>query len=171
MKKRIFLIFLVTVLLLSTSTALASTEGVKIIYKYTPESASTYSISIPADCEIYKGVDGGFGFYASDMNIPDGYEVIVRISELSYAQDGIFNLYLDGNLASPHKVPCTLKRIASEGGGVETINPGEEAVVATFRGTSKTPHTWGVLHIIPGTASAYGTYFNMLYFDISVEKI
>lgn len=169
MKNRILPTLLVVAFLICTVTASASAEGVKVTYQYSTGSASTYSISIPSSVTIYDNIGSGFGLNATEMNVVDGYEVVVRINETSYASDGIFYLFLNGNTVSPYKIPCTLMRNGES--GPETLSAGERAVIASFRGTATLPYAWGGLTIIPGAGSVSGTYFNMLYFDISVEEI
>jgi len=170
MKKRMLPTLLIIAFLICTITVPASAEGVNVIYNYSAGSASTYSISIPSSVTIYDEFGSGFGLNATELNVVDGYEVVVRINEATYSPDGIFYLFLNGDTLSSQKIPCTLIRNGPES-GTQTLTAGERAVIASFRGTSTFPYAWGSLTIIPGHGSVSGRYSNMLYFDISVEEI
>lgn len=169
-KSRILPALLAAAFLICTITATASAEGVNVIYNYSAGSASTYSISIPSSVTIYDEFGSGFGLSATDVNVVDGYEVVVRINASTYSNDGIFYLFLNGDTVSSNKLPCTLIRNGPES-GTQTLTAGEQAVIASFRGTSTFPYAWGSLTINPGHGSVSGRYSNMLYFDISVEEI
>lgn len=170
MKKKIYSVFLVVALLLCAIPTSASAESVKISYNYSTGSSSTYTITIPSDVMIDERFGAGFGFTASAMNVVDGYRVVIRINPVSYDSNGTFSLYLDGNTSSPYKIPCTLKRSVPAGPNTEeTINAGEAAIIAAFKGTDIIPYQWGNLMIVPGTGSVSGLYRNTLYYDISVE--
>lgn len=80
-------------------------------------------------------MEEGFGITATSMNIVDGYELRISVAEETFANDGNFYLYLNGQSSSEYRMPC---RIAYTYGGSNeylTVTKDENNVIATYRGT------------------------------------
>ncbi len=172
MKRACITIFLVMALLLCAIPVSAASNATTLVsYYYDPGTESTYEISIPEKVTLYTDFGEGFGIIANSMNIVDGYELRVSISEATFANDGNFYLYLNGQTTSDYRMPCRISYVSSGSNDEFVVTKDENNVIATYRGAELDAITGGTVMFRPGTCTQKGTYSGCVYFNIEVVDI
>lgn len=134
-------------------------------YSYVVNIPSAYIITSPAPIDFFE-------ITATEMNIPEDKQVVVRIDNAStFESDGNFYLYLGGDETSENYIRGYIDRYG-EGRSSSTVM-GPDNVVASFNPGALTPCDWQRLRV--GTVyydSAIletGTYTGTIYYTIGLE--
>lgn len=175
MKKLCVSICLVVALLLCAVPVSAASNftasNTTVSYYYDPGTESTYEVSIPERFSLYSDIGEGFGITATSMNIVDGYELRISVAEETFANDGNFYLYLNGQSSSEYRMPCRIASIYGEDNEYVTVTKDENNVIATYRGTDTNAYTGGNVMFFPGSCTQKGTYSGTVVFNLAVYDI
>lgn len=131
-------------------------------YSYVVNIPATYSVS-PTDF---------FEITATEMNIPEGKKVVVRIDTAStYESDGMLYLYLNGDKTSENYIQGYVDRYGDGHPSSAAIGP--DNIVASFNPGDLVPYDWQRLCVntvyYDTTILEAGTYTGTIYYTISLE--
>lgn len=175
MKKLCVSICLVVALLLCAVPVSAASNftasNTTVSYYYDPGTESTYEVSIPEKFSLYTDIGEGFGITATSMNIVDGYELRISVAEETFANDGNFYLYLNGQSSSEYRMPCRIATTQDGSSDYLTVTKDENNVIATYRGTDTNAYAGGNVMFFPGSCTQKGTYSGTVVFNLAVYDV
>ena len=131
----------------------------------------SYLVNIPANFTLTYS-NSSFQITASEMNIPTGKELVVRInSDETFESDGNFYLFLNGDKSSEYWILCNICRVQ---GYITSIAYGENPIIASFSPGALVPNNCDYIrleHAIfnDGAGLEAGTYTGTIYYTIGLE--
>jgi len=179
MKKRICTMLIAAAILSCafplTAFAVNETSDSTEIILSVPERETTpsysYIVLIP-ESYIMSGSNDSFFISASEMNIPDDKEVVVRLdAEKTMEDDGNFYLYLNGDKTSEHFIQCYIYRRNSSQSGISSVTT--SLALASFKNGEYNPYDWEMLALSyvndQYLQAEPGTYSGKIYYTIGLE--
>lgn len=134
-------------------------------YSYVVNIPYAYKMTSLARTEFFE-------ITATEMNIPEDKQVVVRIdNESTYESDGMLYLYLNGDKTSDNYICGQVDRYGD--GHPSSIAMGPDNIVASFNPGELIPYDWQRLRVnityFDSTILEAGTYTGTIYYTIGLE--